>query len=251
TIKFCGAAGTVTGSSHLLTLDNGFTILLDCGLYQGNEPEYDNFNYEWAFNPADIDVLVLSHAHIDHCGRIPKLVADGFRGDIVCTRATANLANIMLLDSAFIQEKDVQYLNDKRERKGLPHVKALYTINDAKKCLENFVGIHYNKWFKLNNECEVLFKDAGHILGSASVTLKIYDYNTKEFMYFGFSGDIGRPERPILRDPQPMPPLDYLICESTYGGELHQSAPNDKEDLLAVIYKACVEKKRKTNNTRL
>lgn len=243
-IKFCGAAGTVTGSSHLVTLPNGKKILLDCGLYQGNEEAYQNFNYNWSFDPAEIDLLVLSHSHIDHCGRIPKLVADGFKGDIVCTHATRNLAGIMLLDSAFIQEKDVQYINERRKRKNLPTVAALYTVNDAKKSLDHFVGISYNKWHKLVDDVEVIFKDAGHILGSASVTLKIKEKNGKD-TYLGFSGDIGRPERPILRDPQAMPQLDYLIMESTYGNKQHQSLPNDKIDLLQVIRHTCIEKKGK------
>lgn len=241
-LKFCGAAGTVTGSSHLITLDDGYKILLDCGLYQGNEAEYDNFNYNWAFNPEEIDVLILSHAHIDHCGRIPKLVADGFKGNIICTHATRNLAGIMLLDSAFIQEKDIAYINSRRERKGLEKVKPLYTIEEAKKCAKNFVGIGYDNWFDINQNISLLFKDAGHILGSASVSLKIKQQDGS-IKTIGFSGDIGRPDRPILRDPQQMPPLDYLICESTYGGQQHKSLTNDKIDLLQVIIKACVEKK--------
>lgn len=243
-IKFCGAAGTVTGSSHLLTLDSGYTILLDCGLYQGNESAYEDFNFNWSFNPAEIDVLVLSHAHIDHCGRIPKLVAEGFRGDIICTHATRNLAEIMLLDSAFIQEKDIEYLNRRRGKKGLPSMKPLYTIEDAKASGKHFVGIGYEKWHKITDDVAVLFRDAGHILGSANVTLKIKNA-AGSFTYFGFSGDIGRPERPILRDPQQMPQLDYLICESTYGGVSHQGAPNDKADLLKVIRHTCIEKKGK------
>lgn len=243
-IKFCGAAGTVTGSSHLLTLDDGYKVLLDCGLYQGNEPAYDNFNFNWSFDPSSVDLLVLSHAHIDHCGRIPKLVADGFKGDILCTHATRNLAEIMLLDSAFIQEKDVSYVNRKRNKKGLPSVAPLYQIEDAKACAKHFVGVGYEKWYRVKDNLQVLLRDAGHILGSANVTLKIKqkDGHSK---YFGFSGDIGRPDRPILKDPHQMPQLDYLITESTYGGMEHQSAPNDKEDLLKVINHACVDKKGK------
>jgi metallo-beta-lactamase family protein len=243
-VKFCGAAGTVTGSSHLITLDGGYNILLDCGLYQGNEPAYEDFNLNWSFNPEEIDVLVLSHAHIDHCGRIPKLVADGFKGDIICTHATRNLCEIMLLDSAFIQEKDVEYVNRRRNKKGLPSVRPLYTIEDAKICGNQFIGIGYEKWFTINDKLQVLFRDAGHILGSASVTLKIKTANG-DIKNLGFSGDIGRPHRPILRDPLPMPQLDYLITESTYGGMVHQSAPNEKEDLLRVINKACIEKQGK------
>ncbi|MCB9227242.1 MAG: MBL fold metallo-hydrolase [Chitinophagales bacterium] len=243
-IKFCGAAGTVTGSSHLITLDDGFKILLDCGLYQGNESKYENFNYTWAFNPAEIDVLILSHAHIDHCGRIPKFVADGYNKDIICTHATRNLANIMLLDSGYIQEKDVSYINERRKRKGLPSVEPLYTVAEAKKCAENFVGIGYNKWHSIHKNVEVKFVDAGHILGSASVTLRIKQEDGS-YKTIGFSGDIGRPHRPILRDPQLMPQVDYLICESTYGGEEHSSLPNDKTDLLRIIREACVNRRGK------
>jgi len=243
-VKFCGAAGTVTGSSHLITLDDGYNVLLDCGLYQGNEPAYEDFNLNWSFNPEEIDVLVLSHAHIDHCGRIPKLVADGFKGDIICTHATRNLCGIMLLDSAFIQEKDVEYVNRRRNKKGLPSVRPLYTIEDAKICGNQFIGIGYEKWFTINDNVQVLLRDAGHILGSASVTLKIKTANGN-IKHLGFSGDIGRPHRPILRDPLPMPQLDYLITESTYGGMVHQSAPNEKEDLLRVINKACIDKQGK------
>lgn len=243
-LKFCGAAETVTGSSHLITLNNGYKILLDCGLYQGHENAYKDFNYNWAFNPAEIDVLVLSHAHIDHCGRIPKLVADGFKGDIIATHATRNLAGIMLLDSAFIQEKDIKYINKRRVKKGEKEIEALYTISEAKKSLESFIGIAYNKWFKINKNLSILLKDAGHILGSASITLKIKQQDGN-YKFIGFSGDIGRPERPILRDPQQMPQLDFLIMESTYGGQVHGSMPNDKNDLLAVIKKACVENKGK------
>lgn len=243
-LKFCGAAGTVTGSNHLLTLDDGYKILLDCGLYQGNEDAYENFNYEWSYDPSEIDVLVLSHAHIDHCGRIPKFVADGFKGDIICTHATRNLASIMLLDSGFIQEKDAEYINRRRESKGLPRMQPLYTVEDAKACSKNFIGISYEKWFTIRPGLELLFRDAGHILGSASVTLKIKREDNSH-TYFGFSGDIGRPDRPILKDPIPMPKLDYLICESTYGGVKHESKSNDKDDLLLVIRRACVEKRGK------
>ena len=157
-VKFCGAAGTVTGSSHLITLDDGYNILLDCGLYQGNEPAYEDFNLNWSFDPEEIDVLVLSHAHIDHCGRIPKLVADGFKGDIICTHATRNLCEIMLLDSAFIQEKDVEYVNRRRNKKGLASVRPLYTIEDAKICGNQFIGIGYEKWFTINDNVQVLLR---------------------------------------------------------------------------------------------
>ena len=243
-IKFCGAAQTVTGSSHLVTLDDGTNILLDCGLYQGNEEKYENFNREWGFNPEEIDYMILSHAHIDHSGRIPKLSKDGYKGDIVCTSATRDLASIMLMDSAYIQEKDVVYLNRRKERLGLKPVEALYTIEDARNCMDQFVGIGYNRWYAINNTISVRFRDSGHILGSASVTLRIKKEDGY-YNYLGFTGDIGRPDRPILRNPVPMDDLDYLICESTYGGKAHGGMPDNKQELLDIIKHTCVEKKGK------
>lgn len=243
-VKFCGAARTVTGSCHLITTDQGKNILLDCGLYQGNDPDFDDFNKEWGFDPAEIDVLVLSHSHIDHAGRIPKLVKDGFEGDIICTSATRDLAAIMLLDSGFIQEKDIVYVNKRRARLGLPPMDPLYTVQDAQRAMYNFVGIGYGRWFKITDSVEVIFHDAGHILGSSNVTLRV-EKDHGHYEYIGFTGDIGRPDRPILRDPQAMPECDYLICESTYGGEKHQGMPNDEEDLLSIIHEACVVKKGK------
>ena len=243
-VKFCGAARTVTGSCHLIITDNGTKILLDCGLYQGNDPDFDDFNQEWSFDPAEVDVMVLSHSHIDHAGRIPKLVKDGFKGDIVCTSATRDLAAIMLLDSGFIQEKDIVYANKRRARLDLPPMDPLYTVVDAQKAMENFVGIAYKRWFNIAKGVDVIFHDAGHILGSSNVCLRI-EKDNRHYEYIGFTGDIGRPNRPILRDPQPMPDCDYLICESTYGGQAHQGMPNDEEDLLNIINEACVERRGK------
>lgn len=238
-LKICGAAQTVTGSCHLLTLEDGFTILLDCGLYQGHEDEFEDFNSKWYFNPSAIDVLILSHAHIDHCGRIPKLVKDGFRGKIYCTSATRDLAAIMLLDSAHIQESDAAYASKKNRKPQKP----LYTQLDAKNCLKYFRTVEYDIWFSIKNNVKVFFADAGHILGSASVTLNIKEKN--EEITFGFSGDIGRYNRPILKDPSPMPALDYLICESTYGGKKHEETPESDEHFLQIIVETCIEKRGK------
>ncbi len=235
-LQICGAAQTVTGSCHLVTLENNFKILLDCGLYQGHEDQFENFNEKWLFQPSDIDVLVLSHAHIDHCGRIPKLVKDGFTGKIFCTSATRDLTAIMLLDSAHIQETDAEYEAKKHKGDGIP----LYTQLDAKNCLKQFVCVEYSEWFAINANVSVLFSDAGHILGSASVGLKMNE-NNKETI-FGFSGDVGRYNRPILNDPAPMPPLDYFICESTYGGKVHEETPESEERFLQIITDACINK---------
>lgn len=245
TIKFCGAARTVTGSAHLLTLDNGFTILLDCGLYQGRDEEMESFNREWLFQPEKIDCVILSHAHIDHTGRLPKLVKDGFSGFIHTTHATRSLCSIMLLDSAKIQERDAAYSNKKLLKKGKTDrlIDPLYTTEDVKATMTKFVGYAYNDWFPIHPDVKVLFKDAGHILGSATVTLEITENNqTKRF---GFSGDIGRPKRPILRDPMQMPELDYLICESTYGDKDHLGQPAEKDKFLQIIKHTCLEKKGK------
>ncbi len=239
-IQFCGAAQTVTGSCHLLKLDDGYKILLDCGLYQGRDEEFEDFNANWIFDPKEINCMILSHAHIDHCGRIPRLVKDGFKGEIICTSATRDLSAVMLIDSAKIQESDAYYTNKRLEKQGLkPDAKPLYTHEDAYDALEGFVGISYDKWHEIRSDVWVQFRDSGHIFGSASVTLKIAQ-KAKPPVYFGFSGDIGRPDRPILKDPVPMENLDYLICESTYGGRKHHQLPEDVEDLLKIIHETCV-----------
>lgn len=237
-IKFCGAARQVTGSAHLVTLDDGYTILLDCGLYQGNEEDMEDFNRNWYFNPEDIDCVVLSHAHIDHSGRLPFLVKSGFKGKIYCTHATRSLCAIMLLDSAKIQEYDARYYNERVESRGGKDRKSpLYETSHVTETMKLFRSVGYDQWFTIHDGVEVVYKDAGHILGSASVTLRINDEK-----YIGFSGDIGRPDRPILRDPAPMPQLDYLICESTYGDRDHVSKPIEDELFLRIIHETCVER---------
>jgi metallo-beta-lactamase family protein len=219
-VKFCGAAREVTGSAHLITLENGYTILLDCGLYQGGEKSMRDFNYQWHFEPHRIDCVVLSHAHIDHSGRLPKLVKDGFNGPIYATHATRSLCNIMLLDSAMIQERDADYEN-RHNDDGRKDREPLYESVDVHRTMELFATFPYNRWFSIHPDVEVQFRDTGHILGSASVTLRIRE--EKRTIHFGFTGDIGRPNRPILRDPQPMPAVDYLICESTYGDRRYRT----------------------------
>ena len=246
-IQFCGAAQEVTGSCHLLTLDNGFKILLDCGLYQGRSKELKNFNENFLFKPGEIDFMILSHAHIDHCGRIPKLVKDGFSGDILCTHATRSLCAIMLLDSAKIQERDAEwenkrFLKRKGRRKKRP-AKPLYISEDIAPAMERFVTTGYKNWFRVNDQVEVLFRDAGHILGSATVTIRITEEGKETI--FGFTGDVGRPNRPILRDPDPMPECDILLCESTYGDRDHIEKPAETERFLKIITETCIDKKGK------
>ena len=250
-VKFCGAAQEVTGSAHLITLDSGYKILLDCGLYQGRRKTMTDFNSSWYFSPQDVDCLILSHAHIDHSGRIPKLVKDGFQGRIYSTHATRSLCAIMLLDSAKIQERDAEYYNrrgmkkrkSKKNKKRLALREPLYTSEDIHETMNRFIGLPYEEWFEINDKIQFQFRDAGHILGSASVTLKIKE-GDKEISV-GFTGDIGRPERPILRDPMPMPPVDYLICESTYGDKDHEAPPAEIDKFLSIIQETCVEKKGK------
>lgn len=246
-IKFCGAAQEVTGSSHLIILENGYKILLDCGLYQGRSDHMKSFNENWLFDPKEIDCMILSHAHIDHSGRLPKLVRDGFNGTIHATHATRSLCSIMLLDSAHIQEKDAMYRNKRlRAKKGVEPedmLDPLYEKEDVAKTMEMFVGYSYGQWFTIHPDIEVLFADAGHILGSASVNLRIKENG--RVVKFGFSGDVGRPDRPILRDPQPMPEAEFVICESTYGDRDHLGAPSEMDKFLKVIEETCVDKKGK------
>jgi metallo-beta-lactamase family protein len=240
-LKFCGADKEVTGSSHLVTLEDGYNILLDCGLYQGADDEMDDFNEKWLFDPKKIDCLILSHAHIDHCGRIPKLVKDGFNGIIYCTHATRDIAAIMLMDSAKIQESDAHYQNEKlvkKHKKESKIIKPLYTIEDAQHAMRFFVCFNYEKWFNVHKNVRVLLRDAGHILGSASVTLEITE--NEKLTTLGFTGDIGRPNRPILKDPVQMPLCDYLISESTYGDRDHVQAPEETEKFIKIIHDTCI-----------
>jgi len=243
-IKFCGAAQTVTGSCHLLTLNDGYIILMDAGFYQGRKKEFNDFNRKWLFNPRAIDCMVLSHAHIDHCGRIPKLVKDGFKGKIFCTNATKDLAAMMLSDSAKIQERDAYYSNKRRKQRGEPQdVEPIYVTRDVENCMRNFVGIGYDKLYRINNNVSVNFRDNGHILGSASITLRIKT-GSKEIC-LGFTGDIGKPERAILKDPIAMDDLDYLLCESTYGGRAHGKKSDNSRNLLNIVNETCVKNKGK------
>jgi metallo-beta-lactamase family protein len=248
-IKFCGAAQHVTGSSHLLILKNGIRILLDCGMFQGEDDNDYERNSEWHFDPREIDILILSHAHIDHTGRVPKLVKDGFKGKIYSTHATRSLCALMLLDSAMIQEKDAEFHNKKlAQKKHEDNQKnklrtPLYTQKDVNPSMQRFVTFGYNQWNPIHPDVRLKFVDAGHILGSASLVLEINENGNKRMV--GFTGDIGRPDRPILRDPQPLPPVEYLICESTYGDKEHEGNPEQMDKLVQIIRRTCIEKKGK------
>jgi len=242
-IAFHGAARTVTGSKHLLTLSNGKKYLLDCGMYQGMGKETDELNRDFGFNPAEIDYMILSHAHIDHCGLIPKLIKDGYNGKVFATPATKDLAAILMADSAGIQESDLKFLNKTRAAQGKPYISPLYVMEDAQRAAEHFVTVDYGKWFTIDENVQFMYLDAGHIIGSATVHLKITE-NGKE-THLTFSGDLGRYRDVILKSPQDFPQADYIIMESTYGNKLHEEITGTADKLLEWITKTCLQKKGK------
>ncbi len=242
-IQFFGAARTVTGSKHLITSIDGRKILLDCGLFQGKGAESGGLNRAFDFEPSSIDFVILSHAHIDHSGNIPNLVKHGFTGSIICTPATKDLCSIMLADSAHIQENDLRFVNKRRIKRGETPLQPLYTVKDAENCIHQFVSVKYNTKYKVCNGVELLFTDAGHILGSAAVNLSFNENGlTKRLCY---TGDIGRYNGSILRDPQAFPQADIVIAESTYGDRLHSDISLSEQQLFNVVYDACIEKKGK------
>lgn len=242
-IAFHGAARTVTGSKHLLSLTNGKKYLLDCGMFQGMGKDTDAMNRHWGFDPAEVDYLILSHAHIDHSGLIPKLVKDGFAGHIFCTPATRELTSVMLEDSAGIQESDVRYENKRRANEGLPYLLPLYTTEDALNALDRFVEVDYGKWFAIDENVQVMYTDAGHIIGSAAVHLKVKENGVTKAITF--SGDVGRYRDVILKSPQDFPQADVILLESTYGNSLHDMAETTPDQILHWIEKACLQKKGK------
>lgn len=237
-LKFCGAARAVTGSCHLLETAAG-NILIDCGMRQGEDARGEYGEDSFPFNPADISVLLLTHAHIDHTGLVPLIVKRGFAGPILCTSATAELATIMLPDSAHIQEQEADWQNRKLERAGKKRVEPLYTIKDAEKSLRQFHGTEYGKRVELLPGVTAEFSDVGHLLGSASIEVSIAeDGKTTKVV---FSGDLGRNERPILNDPQPIREADYLVLESTYGDRDHEfSTGADKEAEFASVIRGAL-----------
>lgn len=242
-IAFHGAARTVTGSKHLVTLKNGKNILLDCGMFQGMGKATDALNRHFGFDPKSIDYLVLSHAHIDHSGLIPKLVSEGFGGKIFCTPATKELTTVLLADAARIQEDDIKYHNKKRKSVGLPLLKPLYTIEEADAAIEHFIAIEYGTWFVIEEGIELLYTDAGHIIGSAAVHLRIHESGKQQMVTF--SGDVGRYRDMILKSPDDFPQSDIIILESTYGNSLHDLHQPTPDQLLKWIEKTCIQKKGK------
>jgi metallo-beta-lactamase family protein len=242
-IKFYGAARTVTGSKHLLSTKGGDSFLLDCGFFQGRGQDSDVMNRDFSFDPKSLNYLILSHAHIDHSGNIPNLVKEGFKGKIFATPATIDLCRIMLKDSAHIQENDLKHVNKRRAKRGEDLLEPLYDVQDVEEALKLFVPVQYNHKIQITEEVNLLFTDSGHILGSAAVNLEVKEgENIKKIC---FTGDIGRYNSAILKDPQPFPQCDVLISESTYGDRLHSDNDLSSKELLEVIRYTCVEKKGK------
>ncbi|MEG1583667.1 MAG: MBL fold metallo-hydrolase, partial [Anaerovorax sp.] len=233
-IKFCGAASSVTGSCHLITTEK-HKVLLDCGQFQGGKAMEAMNWQDFGFDPAEIDCLILSHAHVDHCGRIPLLVKRGFKGKIYCTDATSDLVEVMLKDSGYIHEKEAEWKNRKAERAGKPIVEPLYTFNDAVDSLQYLSPILYDQLIEINEEMKIVFNDAGHILGSAIVELWVEEEGNVSKIVF--SGDLGVHGRPILRDPTIIKKADYLIMETTYGNRLHTPNSTSIDDLINIVLK--------------
>lgn len=230
-IKFCGATTSVTGSCHLITTDK-HKVLLDCGQFQGGKSMEAMNREPFPFDAKEVEAVILSHAHIDHCGRLPLLVKRGFKGAIYCTDATADLLDVMLKDSAFIHEKDAEMQSRKNLRGGKPIVEPLYTMKDAEAALKLVKPILYNKLVEINPEMEICFNDAGHILGSAIVELWAKEgENTSKIV---FSGDLGVIDRPILRDPTKIKKADYVIMETTYGNRLHPANSTSIDELINI-----------------
>ncbi|NJC97683.1 MAG: MBL fold metallo-hydrolase [Anaerolineales bacterium] len=231
-IRFHGAAQTVTGSQHLLEV-NGHRLLLDCGLYQGRRDETYTRNLNFAYDPRTVDAVILSHAHIDHAGNLPNLVKNGYEGPIYATRATVDLATIMMADSGRIQESDAEFVNRKRLRKGEPPIEPLYTEVDAQRAADLLRGVEYNQEFEVVPGVVARLVEAGHILGSAAVSLEIEEQGKKT--RFWFSGDIGRYNLPLLRDPILPDSVDYLLMESTYGDKAHNDPQQAFDEFQEVV----------------
>jgi metallo-beta-lactamase family protein len=242
-ISFHGAARMVTGSKHIIHLHPGKKILLDCGMFQGMGRETTALNEHFGFDPSEITCVVISHAHIDHIGLLPKLVKEGFNGPIYCTSATAALAEIMLRDSAHIQEMDVKFANKIRVEQGKKLIEPLYDSADVAKVFPLLKSLDYGSWSTIDEQAELLYTEAGHIIGSACVHLRLKE-NGKT-VNLTFSGDIGRYGDAILKSPEVFPQADYIIMESTYGDRLHPLSVSPAEHLLKQIEETCMRKKGK------
>ena len=240
-ISFHGAARTVTGSKHLVQLKNGENFLLDCGLFQGMGRDTDSLNATFGFDATKVNYVILSHAHIDHSGLLPKLAKEGFAGNIYCTPGTKALVEILLEDSAMIQRDDAKYGNKRRAKQGLPPIEPLYDMDDVNIVLPLLKPVEYDVPVKISDSVELLYTDAGHIIGSAAVSLKIKEGG--ETKTLTFSGDVGRYRDMILRSPAIFPAADTIIIESTYGDKLHDIIHTTPDDILKWVEKTCVEQK--------
>lgn len=240
-ITFCGAAQTTTGSQHLVEI-NGQRILLDCGLYQGRRAESYERNQNFPFDPASLDCVVLSHAHIDHSGNLPNLCKHGFSGNIYTTFATRDLCQVMLEDCAKIQVSDVAWVNRHREREGLPPIAPLYTPPEAEQSLRQFITLGYARPLPIAKGVTLTFIDAGHILGSAQIVLDLEEFSTGRRKRLAFTGDLGRCSNPILRNPVPPQDVDFLLMESTYGDREHELEMDATAKLAQVVRDAVARK---------
>ena len=239
-ITFHGAARNVTGSKHLLELTDGTKILLDCGMFQGMGEETEELNEYFGFKPDQVDYMILSHAHIDHCGLIPRLVAEGYAGPIFCTSATMDLARILMTDSARIQEQDSNYSNKHRRQKNMHELTPLYVEDNVVEALRLFKIVEYDEEFEITPRVKLKLTDAGHIIGSAAVHLTILEDG--KFTNLTFSGDVGRYDDLLLKNPQPYEQSDYIILESTYGDSLHKDLPPVEDQLKEMIEQTCFVK---------
>ncbi len=238
-ISFYGAAGMVTGSKHLLEMETGEQILLDCGMFQGGGHDIHHLNRHFGFEPSEINHVILSHAHIDHSGLLPRLVAEGFTGTIWCTPATYDLCELMLMDSAFIQENDLRFVNERRRKRGEELLVPLYDEEDVRRTLQLCKMVEYNTPTSLYDNFNFTFYESGHILGSAGIYIRWSEREEDKSLFF--TGDIGRKGDLILRSPEPFPQADYIVCESTYGDRLHEASENVKDKLLQVVKETCVQ----------
>ena len=234
-LQFWGAAQTVTGSMHLVEAD-GHRLLLDCGMAQGRRKEKKKLNSEFPFQPEKIDAVVLSHAHLDHSGKLPMLVKKGFSGSIFSTSATRDLCSAMLADSASLQEMDARYVNRQNEKQGLPFIKPLYTLHDVARTMRLFQTVEFQRPLQILPGIKMTFKNAGHILGSASVTLEIAEgRDKKKVTALAFTGDLGRKGAAVVQDPDIIDRADVLITESTYGGRDHGPMDEARKNLARVV----------------
>ncbi len=231
-LLFHGAAGEVTGSMHMVR-HNDRWLALDCGLFQGKRSDSEEKNRQWPMDPKQISAVILSHAHIDHTGRVPKLVRDGYDGPIFCTPATRDLCALMLADSAHIQEEDAEYMNKKLRKKNQPLIEPLYVYENVLSAMGMMQTISYNRDFHVLPGVKARFIEAGHMLGSAGVLLTFVEGDARKTLYF--TGDVGRPDKPILRDPAPMPECDAMICESTYGARITPAVAIAETEMLDVV----------------